>query len=127
MPPIEGAAVQLCERRDFGGSTAFLTEGAYNLDYADNVVGNDTVTSLRINPDYVVTAYTALNGGGDSKVFTADTPYVGESLIGKIASIRVAKLIQARGQTQTYEYVLYKLYPRNEAQAEFLKQVQGRG
>ncbi|GHD80177.1 hypothetical protein ACFQL8_37375 [Streptomyces goshikiensis] len=118
MPLIEGAA-QLFERRDFGGSTAVLTEGAYNLDYSDNVVGNDTVMSLRINPDYVVTVYTAANGGGDSKVFTADTPFVGESLIGKISSVRVAKLIQARAQGD-YPYTLYKLYPMNPGVAEAL-------
>ena len=90
MPPSSGAA-QLFVDRDYGGASAALTEGSYNIEKlaARNSVGNDTVSSLLVASGYSVTVYTDRDFGGASKTFTTDTPYVGDDFNDKISSVRV--------------------------------------
>jgi len=97
MPPTSGAA-QLFVDQNYSGASMTLTEGGYNIDRLDapDAVGTDTVSSLRVAAGYRVTTYTDPNYGGASKVFTVDTPYVGDDFNDKISSVQVSKVATAR-------------------------------
>ena len=89
--PPSSAAAQLFVDRDYGGASATLTEGSYNIQKlaAPDSVGNDTVSSLLVAVGYSVTVYTDADFGGASTTFTADTPYVGDDFNDKISSVQV--------------------------------------
>ncbi|MGD0063849.1 MAG: peptidase inhibitor family I36 protein [Streptosporangiaceae bacterium] len=90
MPPSNGAA-QLFVDQNYGGASATLTAGSYNIQKlsAPGSVGNDTVSSLLIASGYSVTVYTDANFRGASTTFTADTPYVGDAFNDQISSVQV--------------------------------------
>lgn len=103
MPPARGAA-QLFVDRNFTGASAILDTGNYNIEKlsARDSVGNDTVSSIRVAPGYVVVAYTDADFGGASKTFIADAPYVGDDFNDLISSVKVGLIGEIQGSDVTY-------------------------
>ncbi|MFE4460422.1 peptidase inhibitor family I36 protein [Nocardia tengchongensis] len=101
MPPSAGKA-QLFVDRDYGGKNGTLDVGEYNISRLKekDQAGNDTVSSLKVAPGYAVIAYTDANFQGDSKEFTADTPYVGDAFNDKISSVKVRAASAAKDTEQ---------------------------
>ena len=84
---------QLFVDQNYGGASMALSQGSYNVDRlsAPDAVGNDTVSSIKVAPGYVVTVFTDPDLGGASRQFSADTPYVGDDFNDKISSVSVDK------------------------------------
>lgn len=77
MPPQSGAAAVFVER-DYGGASAILDAGDYNLAQSPaGSVHNDTISSLQVATGYAVTVYTDTDFSGDAATFRTDTPWVG--------------------------------------------------
>lgn len=73
MPPGSGKA-QLFSDTDYGGASATLEEGTYNLGDGTGTVKNDTVSSLKVAYGYQVVGYTDRDCKGDIQIFNADKP-----------------------------------------------------
>ncbi|MBF6240605.1 hypothetical protein IU474_26525 [Nocardia otitidiscaviarum] len=86
MPPTSGKA-QLFTDRDYGGASATLETGTYNM--AGSEVGDDSLSSLQVAPGYAVTVYALADCQGASSTFTTDTAYVGDAFNDTISSVRV--------------------------------------
>jgi len=92
MPPSSGA-VQLFLHANYQGSSATLDPGSYNVnDLRSGSVGDDAISSLKVADGYTVTVYADPDFSGTSATFTADTPYVGDTLNDKISSLQVSKV-----------------------------------
>ncbi|MEU1429875.1 peptidase inhibitor family I36 protein [Nocardia sp. NPDC005746] len=57
---------------------------------------------MKVADGYVVTAYTDANFQGDSKEFTADTPYVGDGFNDKISSVTVRAADKEQSSSTEY-------------------------
>ncbi|GEM_PF-3503097 len=77
-----------CQDLNYGGYTASLAAGRYNLAalQAAGIRDND-ISSLTVPKGYVVTAYTDDKFQGTSTTFSANTGYVGTSWNDKISSL----------------------------------------
>lgn len=69
-------AVQLFEHCNYGGKRQVLGVGSYTLAVlnANDAIGNDKISSMRIPRGLKVTVYEHDNFGGKSMTFTADVP-----------------------------------------------------
>nr|WSX54188.1 hypothetical protein OG409_37925 [Streptomyces sp. NBC_00974] len=91
MPPTTGP-VQIFLDRDYAGASASLEEGSYDVEQLrGGEVGNDAISSLQVADGYQVTVYKDAGLKGDSKVFTADTPWVGDEFNDAISSLKITK------------------------------------
>lgn len=61
---------------NFTGTAMELSVGFYNVNELEAVVGNDTISSIKVAPGYRVTLYKDYNFGGGTKVYTADSGWV---------------------------------------------------
>jgi hypothetical protein len=90
MPPGSGKA-QLFTDTDYGGASATLEEGTYNLGDGTGTVKNDTVSSLKVAYGYQVVVYTDRDCKGDIQIFNADKPRLPSYLNDTISSVRVER------------------------------------
>jgi hypothetical protein len=84
---VEGGGVIIYQHRDYQGYSQTLLPGNHKL--SDILIGNDTLSSLKIPTGARVTLFEHANFWGDKKVFTSDTPYVGDDFNDKTSSIMV--------------------------------------
>ncbi|MFX0137805.1 MAG: hypothetical protein ACFFDN_29460 [Candidatus Hodarchaeota archaeon] len=68
-------SVIIYEHQNFGGASQILTEGTYNVD--DLTIGDDKLSSLRVNYGFKVTLFEHPDFMGDIMIVTSDTPDVG--------------------------------------------------
>ena len=72
----------------------YLKEGEYTLNKLNELgVTNDTVSSLKINGDYIVTIYEHDNYKGRSKEFTKSSNWVGNDFNDILSSIKIKQYI----------------------------------
>jgi hypothetical protein len=72
---------------NFNGDTYTILSGS-DGDLRDDAVGNDNVSSLRVNPGCTVTLYRHINYGGDSRSYTTNTATL-EDFNNVASSVRV--------------------------------------
>ncbi len=89
LPPEPGPlpCAVLFEHNDFGGRRQELQPGRY--DVGNLTVGNDTVSSLRVQPGTVVVLYEHPGFAGRSLEVRADTPFVGREWNDLTSSVEV--------------------------------------
>lgn len=68
---------------EYQGFAQRLDPGKYDW----GQIHNDIISSLKIPAGMKVTFYSDLNFGGESKTFTADTPYVADDFNDKTSSL----------------------------------------
>ena len=68
---------------EYQGFAQTLDPGKYD----SGQIHNDIISSLKIPSGMKVTFYSDVNFGGESKTFTADTPYVGDDFNDKTSSL----------------------------------------
>lgn len=83
--------VTFYEHRDYGGSYRRFVAGKYNIDSLEGIyaIKNDQLSSLRIPSGLRVTLYEHRDWTGASKVFTSDTPYVGDDFNDRTSSFKI--------------------------------------
>ncbi|MEY3403833.1 MAG: hypothetical protein RLZZ86_3455 [Cyanobacteriota bacterium] len=86
-------AVTLYEHGDFQGRAVVLRAGKYNTaDLAKFGMPNDTISSIKINPGFMVLAYEHEAFGGRSIPLYSSTNYVGNEWNDKISSLAVVPM-----------------------------------
>jgi hypothetical protein len=92
MPSGEdAAAVIVYADAHFRGASQVCGLGAYNL--SDLTVGDDAISSVRVQPGYKVTLFQQADFQGLSRTFTIDAPWVGaDDFNDMTSSIRVEEL-----------------------------------
>jgi len=92
IPPAAGVAT-FYENCDFGGYVVSLGEGSYNLsDLQARGIGNDQISSLRVQNGYKVTLYFDINFAGTTLVKTADDAcLVDDGFNDKATSLVIAR------------------------------------
>ncbi|WP_081668204.1 beta-1,3-glucanase family protein [Butyrivibrio sp. MC2013] len=82
-----GDGVTLYLDSDYRGKAVTFDVGRYNMsDMIAAGIPNDSVSSIKVPLGYKLTAYWDINYGGESKVFTADSNYVGNHWNDQITS-----------------------------------------
>lgn len=90
MPASSGKA-QLFTDTDYGGASAALEVGTYNLGDDTATVKNDTVSSLKVAYGYQVMLFTGRDCSGEGQIFNADRPSLPGYLNDTISSVRVER------------------------------------
>ncbi len=90
MPASAGKA-QLFTDVGYGGASATLDVGTYNLGENTASVHDDTVSSLKVTSGYQVTVYTGRGWSGEDHVFTTDQPRLAGNLNDTASSVRVER------------------------------------
>ena len=85
------ADVTIYQDINFGGPSQQLTVGEYDVNSLQ--IGNDQLTSLQIPAGIKVTLFENAGFTGKSKVFTTDTPYVGDDFNDLTSSIKIEGLV----------------------------------
>lgn len=81
------------EHGGYDGVSQTLDMGEYNAAQL-NVVGDNSISSLKVPKDYVVRVCTEANGGGTCTTFQpGDHTYVGDAYNDQISYIKVSKLV----------------------------------
>ncbi|MBO9999201.1 MAG: Cys-every-fifth RiPP peptide CefA [Cyanobacteria bacterium SID2] len=75
---------------NYGGASQELGLGSYNLD--DLIFGNDQISSVKVPEGLRVTLFEHENFRGNQKMFTSDTPYVGNDFNDKTSGVLVEKV-----------------------------------
>jgi hypothetical protein len=83
-------SVIIYQHADYQGNYQKLTSGRFRLSSIS--IGNDTLSSLKVPTGWRVTLYRHDNFTGDEKVFTTDTPYVGDDFNDQTSSIGVDRV-----------------------------------
>jgi hypothetical protein len=89
--PVSAAVhlpVTVYSNSPYGGPSQEFDLGSHNISELQAVVGNDSVSSIRVAPGYKVTLYKDYNYTGESKVYTADAMYV-DNFNDKTSSLKV--------------------------------------
>lgn len=101
IPPAAGVAT-FYENCDYGGYVVALGEGSYNMaDLQARGIGNDQVSSLRIQGGYKVTLYYDINFTGTTLVKTADDA----CLVDDAFNDRTTSLVIARNATAASMFI----------------------
>ena len=75
---------------DYNGVQCTLGPGRYDVDDLGNLgIANDAISSLRVPNNWKVTLYLHHHFTGRTKVFTKDTPYVGDDFNNQTSSLIV--------------------------------------
>lgn len=83
--PLRVAAIY--EHGDFGGREQFLSVGRYNL--SDIEMGNDALSSLKVDDGYRIILFQHADFQGDTKMFEEDASYVGDDFNDEASSLIV--------------------------------------
>ena len=86
------AGVTVYEHGDYRGRSQVLKEGRHDVQTLNSGVGNDRISSIKVDKGYRATLFEHGNFGGRKKVFTSDTSYVGNDFNDKTSGIIVEKL-----------------------------------
>jgi M6 family metalloprotease-like protein len=86
-----GATVKVWRNPDFKATSQTFDEGNWDVG-ALNVVGNDTISSLKVSAGAVATLCSEHHGGGDCVSFTGSVNYIGDLLNERVSWIQVNKL-----------------------------------
>jgi len=78
--PIPNGGATLYADINYGGGSERFTGD--DPDLQDNPVGNDSVTSIRVDPGYYAILYEDIHYEGKYEIFTADEAYLGDNWIG---------------------------------------------
>ena len=87
---LPGSKVLIYADGSYQGASQELAEGNYDVN--NLTIGNDTLSSLKIPQGIKVTVYEHGGFSGRSKVFTEDTPWVGDDFNDLTSSIKVEKI-----------------------------------
>jgi hypothetical protein len=74
---------------DYNGKNQEFYLGEYDVDILEQGIGNDSLSSLRIQQGYQVTLFTNNQYGGNSFVYSQDCAYVGGSFHDSVSSLRI--------------------------------------
>jgi hypothetical protein len=86
---LPGSKVLIYSDENYQGASQELVEGNYDINSL--TIGNDTLSSLKIPQGIKVTLYEHAGFSGRSKMFTEDTPWVGDDFNDLTSSIKVEK------------------------------------
>jgi hypothetical protein len=89
----KSGAVKICADKNYRGKSQTLREGRYRLD--DLRIGNDSLSSLKVEKGYQVILFQHDNFRGSQKVVTGDLSWLG-AFDDKTSSIIVKKISQPR-------------------------------
>ena len=87
---VEKTKVIIYQDSNYNGASQVLTEGSY--DYPSLTIGNDQLSSLRVPPGMKVTLYEHGAFNGRTKVFTQDTPWVGDDFNDITSGVKVERI-----------------------------------
>lgn len=76
---------------NYSGKIQEVGPGSYNL--SDLVVGNDTISSVKVGAGMRVTLFADSNFKGKKKMFVKDTDWVGDDFNDKTSSVLVEKVV----------------------------------
>lgn len=113
------AKVIIYEHVNYQGTSQELDEGYYNVN--DLGIGNDRLSSLRVPAGMQITLYEHREWTGRHKIFTQDTPYVGDDFNDLTSSIWVERLSNITEKLFQYEPVRLcgTIFRFNENPGEF--------
>ncbi|MBB5367088.1 MULTISPECIES: Vps62-related protein [unclassified Janthinobacterium] len=86
---------------NYAGTSQALAPGRYDMD-ALRVVGNDTISSIKVPDGWSVTLFEHAGFQGRSKVITADTPMLGDGFNDLVSSITVSDAAASAGVVSVY-------------------------
>ncbi|MGA4980269.1 peptidase inhibitor family I36 protein [Streptomyces cinereoruber] len=78
--------------KDYNGASADLEVGTYNLGDGTGSVGNDSITSVKVEPGYQVTLYKDRDCQGNSQTFLYNVPLLPNGLNDTVSSVKVEPL-----------------------------------
>ena len=98
---------------NYGGMSQSLAPGAYDI--GELVVGNDTISSLKVPQGWKVLLYSDANYQGSVKTFTSDTTWVGDDFNDQTSSIKVIPPASANPYPQQIDGLLLNAAPDVES------------
>jgi hypothetical protein len=105
----KSSAVKIYADKNYRGKSQTLQEGRYRLD--DLRIGNDSLSSLKVEKGYQVVLFQHDNFRGTQKAITGDFPWLG-AFNDKTSSIIVKKISQSRPDTGKHQPRKPQPHPR---------------